>query len=68
MIDRYTYHCHAAWSEEDGECVGLCAAFPSLSWLAPTPEAALTGIRRLVADARSDLRNSGEAPLLYPPR
>ena len=36
MIDRYTNHCHAAWSDEGGEYVGLCAAFPSLSWLAAT--------------------------------
>ncbi|WP_211235464.1 antitoxin HicB [Segniliparus rugosus] len=40
-----------AWSEEDGEHVGLCAdAYPSLSWLAPTPEEALRGIETLVAE------------------
>ena len=33
MIDRYTYR--ITWSSEDGEHVGLCAEFPSLSWLAP---------------------------------
>ena len=46
--DHYTYR--VTWSEEDGEHVGLCAEFPSLSWLASTPEAALRGIRKLVAD------------------
>lgn len=46
--DCYTYR--IAWSLEDAEHVGLCAEFPSLSWLAPTPEAALVGIRKLVAD------------------
>ena len=37
--DRYTYR--VTWSEEDNEYVGLCVEFPSLSWLAKTPEAAL---------------------------
>jgi predicted RNase H-like HicB family nuclease len=32
--DRYTYR--VTWSAEDGEYVGLCAEFPSLSWLAST--------------------------------
>jgi len=35
--DRYTYR--VIWSEEDCEHVGLCAEFPSLSWMARTPEA-----------------------------
>jgi len=56
--DRYTYR--VTWSEEDGEYVGLCAEFPSLSWLASTPEAALEGIRQVVADVVSDLEASGE--------
>ena len=43
---KYTYR--VTWSEEDGEYIGLCAEFPSLSWLARTPEAALRGIRKLV--------------------
>ena len=57
-IDRFTYR--VTWSEEDQEHVGLCAEFPSLSWLAPTPEKALVGIRRLVKDTVSDLENNGE--------
>jgi predicted HicB family RNase H-like nuclease len=56
--DRYTYR--VTWSAEDGEHVGLCAEFPSLSWLAPTPEAALQGVRRLVAEVVTDLKASGE--------
>jgi predicted HicB family RNase H-like nuclease len=56
--DRYTYR--VTWSEEDGEYVGLCAEFPSLSWLAATPEAALEGIRRVVADVVADLGASDE--------
>ena len=56
--DHYTYR--VTWSPEDGEHVGLCAEFPSLSWLASTPDAALKGIRRVVAQAVEDMRNSGE--------
>ena len=40
--------------------MGLCVEFPSLSWLAPTPEAALRGIRRAVADVVADLVASDE--------
>ncbi len=56
--DRYTYR--VSWSTEDGEYVGLCAEFPSLSWLARTPEAALRGIRKVVGEAVADLRSNGE--------
>jgi predicted HicB family RNase H-like nuclease len=60
--DRYTYR--VTWSDEDNEYVGLCAEFPSLSWLAVTPEAALKGIRKLAADVVNDMLNNGEiAPL-----
>ena len=57
--DRYTYR--VTWSEEDNEYVGLCAEFPSLSWLAGTPETALKGIRKVVADVVADLEAQGEA-------
>ena len=56
--DRYTYR--VTWSEDDNEYVGLCAEFPSLSWLAQTPEAALKGIRKLVADVVKDMHDNGE--------
>jgi predicted HicB family RNase H-like nuclease len=56
--DRYTYR--VTWSEDDKEYVGLCAEFPSLSWLARTPEAALKGIRKVVADVVKDMRETGE--------
>lgn len=56
--DKYTYR--VTWSEEDAEHVGLCAEFPSLSWLAASPEAALKGIRKLVAEVAVDLAKSGE--------
>ncbi len=40
--------------------MGLCAEFPSLSWLAKTPEASLRGIRKLVREIVADLTSSGE--------
>ena len=57
--DRYTYR--VTWSEQDQEHVGLCAEFPSLSWLASSPEAALRGIRRVVAKVVKDMQADGEA-------
>src|SRR3989304_1976843 len=58
MNDRYTYR--VTWSDDDREYVGLCAEFPSLSWLAATPESALRGIRKVVAEVVSDMKRSGE--------
>jgi hypothetical protein len=46
--DHYTYR--VEWSDEDNEWVGLCAEFPSLSWLDPDKAKALAGITRLVQD------------------
>ena len=60
MVDHYTYR--ITWSPEDGEHVALCVEFPSLSWLAPTPAKALSGIRRLVVDVLEDMRSNGEKP------
>ena len=57
--DRYTYR--VTWSKEDQEHVGLCAELPSLSWLASSPEAALRGIRTVVAKVVKDMRANGEA-------
>ena len=56
--DRYTYR--VTWSEDDKQYVGLCAEFPSLSWLSATPEAALKGIRKLVSDAVADIEANNE--------
>ena len=56
--DRYTYR--VTWSEDDNEYVGLCAEFPSLSWLAPTPETALKGIRNLVSEVVADMKKTDE--------
>jgi len=56
--DKYTYR--VTWSEDDNEYVGLCAEFPSLSWLAKTPEAALKGIRTVVDKVMKDMHKKGE--------
>ena len=58
-IKHYTYR--VTWSPEDGEHVALCAEFPSLSWLAKTPEAALKGIQKVVAEVVTDMQASGES-------
>jgi predicted HicB family RNase H-like nuclease len=57
--DHYTYR--VTWFEEDKEYVGLCAEFPSLSWLASSPEEALSGIRAVVADVVKHMHGAGEA-------
>jgi predicted HicB family RNase H-like nuclease len=57
-MDKYTYR--VTWSEEDGQYVGLCAEFPSLSWLAPAPEAALAGIRDTVKQVVRDMESTGK--------
>jgi len=56
--DKYTYR--VTWSEDDNEYVGLCAEFPSLSWLENTPEKALKGIRRLIAEVVLDMSGNDE--------
>jgi predicted HicB family RNase H-like nuclease len=57
--DRYTYR--VIWSNSDQEYVGLCAEFPNLSWLAGTPEAALKGIRRVVAEGIKIMEADGDS-------
>ena len=47
-------------SPEDDEHLGLCAEFPSLSWLATPPEAALKGIGKVVADVVADMQANSE--------
>ena len=60
--DKYAYR--VLWSDEDEEFMGLCAEFPSLSWLASSPEKAFKGIRAVVKDCISDMnKNKEELPL-----
>lgn len=58
--EKYTYR--VLWSEEDEEYVGLCAEFPSLSWLAAAQGEALNGITRVVAGVLKDMAKSKETP------
>ena len=60
MTDHYTYR--VTWSVDDDEYVGLCVEFPSLSWLASTPDQAFSGIRQLVSDCLADMRTTDETP------
>ena len=57
---KYTFR--VLWSEEDQEFVGLCAELASLSWLAPSRQAALTGIVKAVRRAVRDMEAEGEVP------
>jgi len=57
-VDRFTYR--VTWSDEDQEYVGLCAEFPSLSWLEASPEKSLQGIRKLVKEVVADLKRSND--------
>ena len=56
---HYAYR--VLWSEQDQEFVGLCAEFPSLSWLDRDQAQALAGIVRLVQDVVRDMEADGEA-------
>jgi len=64
MVDPKHYTYRVSWSEEDGEFVGLCAEFPSLSHLDDTQGAALEGITHLVTDVVADMQTTGETPPL----
>ena len=57
-VKQYAYR--VIWSEEDQEFVGLCAEFPSLSWLDEEQDAALQGIVRLVEETVRDMAANGE--------
>lgn len=55
-----SYSFSVKWSAEDGEFVGLCAEFPSLSWLDSTSDKARSGIERLVFEVLQDMSSTGE--------
>ncbi|BEN90313.1 hypothetical protein AI2618V1_4821 [Serratia marcescens] len=58
--EHYTYR--ITWSAEEREYVGLCAEFPSLSWLAATRTGALEGIEKVVSETIADMLTQGETP------
>lgn len=60
LPDHTHYAYRVLWSPEDNEFIGLCAEFSSLSWLAPTQEEALHGIRDQVLEVIEDMAENGE--------
>ncbi|MGF1601595.1 MAG: type II toxin-antitoxin system HicB family antitoxin [Thermosynechococcaceae cyanobacterium] len=60
MTDAKLYLYRTCWSQEDQEFVGLCAEFPSLSYLDPDPAHALTGIMEVVEFCLEDLAAQGD--------
>jgi len=60
MINHEHYTYRVIWSEEDGEFVGLCTEFPSLSWLDESQQSALQGIVDLVKTVIADMATAGE--------
>ena len=60
MINHKHYTYRVTWSEEDQEFVGLCAEFPSLSYLHENQTDALKGIVDLVEQVVMDMMANGE--------
>ena len=56
---QYAYR--VIWSEEDQKFVGLCAEFPSLSWIDEDQEKALQGIVALIRNTITDMQAGGKA-------
>lgn len=56
--EKYTYR--VIWSEDDKEYLGLCAEFPSLSWLAGSQGEALAGIVEVVREVLEDMEANNE--------
>lgn len=60
VVDTARYSFRVTWSEPDEEFVATCVEFPSLSWLDSSPEAALAGLRSVVAEVVADMQENGE--------
>ena len=60
MVNHEHYSYRVIWSTEDGEFVGLCAEYPSLSYLDENRIAALNGITDLVKDIVADMTENNE--------
>lgn len=60
MVNHEHYTYRVTWSAADQEFVGLCAEFPSLSWLAEIRTEAMDGIVNMVADVVADMKVTGE--------
>lgn len=57
-MNHYTYR--AEWSPEQGEYVGRCIEFPSLSRRAPTLQEAVAGIEQAVEEFVAEREFSGD--------
>jgi predicted HicB family RNase H-like nuclease len=58
---KYSHYIYRiTWSEDDNEFVGLCAEFPSLSYLASSPQKALSGIIKVVEEVIKDMIDNNE--------
>ena len=62
MAEHKSYHYSVTWSAEDKEHVGLCAEFPSLSYLSKKQSEARCGIVNLVEEIVAEMEESGETP------
>lgn len=62
MSDIEQYNYRLVWSQPDAEWIGLCDAFPGLSWLEKDKQAALDGIRTMVRRALDIFEEDGMAP------
>jgi predicted HicB family RNase H-like nuclease len=60
MFNYEHYSYRIFWSDEDQEFVGLCAEFPSLSYLDENRNNAIEGITNLVKEVIADLEANGE--------
>lgn len=60
MVNHEHYAYRVIWSTEDEEFVGLCAEYPSLSYLDEDRMAALNGITQLVNNVVLDMAENGE--------
>ncbi|EGR98073.1 type II toxin-antitoxin system HicB family antitoxin [Cutibacterium namnetense] len=60
IIDPARYSFRVTWSPEDAEFIATCVEFPSLPWLAGTPEEALTGLRIVIDEVIDDMRANDE--------
>ena len=60
MVNYTHYTYKVTWSEEDQEFVGLCAEFPSRSYLHKDQNATLKGITDLVKDVVTDMESNEE--------
>ena len=56
--EHYSYR--VTWSAEDQEFLGLCAEYPSLSYLDKDRHATLEGITNLVKNVVADMEANGE--------